>query len=165
MTTRGRLSLRVWFTGSCVLWLFSSPGVDSARVFKTIQTAVGNLDLSPHLRGTVAFRDGSSCNKCSVDLRCGNRQSPRYVQQSPCPFTQFLITSVPVAVRVRAPLVPVTVKTLEPGVADVVVVTVNVEELAVAGFGLKVPLAPVPRPLTENVTEPVNPPLLVMLTV
>ena len=81
------------------------------------------------------------------------------------PLTQFLITSVPVAVRVRAPLVPVTVKTLEPGVAAVVVVIVKVEELPIVGLGLKVPLAPVPRPLTENVTAPVNPPLLVMVTV
>ena len=80
-------------------------------------------------------------------------------------MTQFLITSVPVTVRVRPPLVPVTVKVLVPGVAEVVVVTVNVEEAPVAGFGLNVPVAPVPRPLTENVTAPVNPPLLVMLMV
>jgi len=72
---------------------------------------------------------------------------------------------VPVTVRVRPPLVPVTVKVLVPGVAEVVVVTVNVEEAPVAGFGLNVPVAPVPRPLTENVTPPVNPPLLVMLMV
>ena len=81
------------------------------------------------------------------------------------PLTQFLITSVPVAVRVKAPLVPVTAKTLEPGVAEVVVVTVSVEELAVAGFGVKAPVAPVPRPLTDSATDPVNPPVLVMLTV
>ena len=76
-------------------------------------------------------------------------------------------TSVAVAVLVKVGLVlvPVTVKTLELEGAAVVVVTVSVEEAAVAGFGLKVPLAPVPRPLTENVTAPVNPPVLVMLTV
>ena len=69
------------------------------------------------------------------------------------------------AVFVRAPLTPVTVKTLEPAVAVVAADTVNVDELAVAGFGLKVPLTLVPRPLTENVTAPVNPPVRVMLTV
>jgi len=76
-------------------------------------------------------------------------------------------TRVAVAVLVRAGLVlvPVTVKTLEVDGAAVVVVTVSVEEAAVAGFGLKVPLAPVPRPLTENVTAPVKPPVRVMLTV
>ncbi len=80
---------------------------------------------------------------------------------------QVVTTSVAVAVFDKAGLVlvPVTVKVLEVAVAEVVVVTVNVEELAVAGLGLKVPLAPVPRPLTENVTPPVNPPVLVMLTV
>ena len=75
------------------------------------------------------------------------------------------MTSVPVVVRVRAPLVPVTVKTLEPGVAEVVVVTVSVEELAVAGFGVKAPVAPVPRPLTDSATDPVNPPVLVTFSV
>ena len=76
-------------------------------------------------------------------------------------------TSVAVAVLVNAGLVlvPVTVKTLEPVVAVVATFTVRVDELAVAGFGLKVPVTPVPRPLTENVTGPVNPPVLVMLTV
>ena len=82
------------------------------------------------------------------------------------PLTQET-TSVAVAVFVKAGLVlvPVTVKTLEVAGAAVVVVTVSVEEAAVAGFGLKEPLAPVPRPLTENVTAPVNPPVLVMFTV
>lgn len=70
-----------------------------------------------------------------------------------------------VAVRLRLPLTPVTVNTLEPAGAVLATVTVIVEELAVAGFGLKVPVTPVPRPLAENVTAPVNPPDLVMLTV
>jgi hypothetical protein len=76
-------------------------------------------------------------------------------------------TSVAVAVFVKAGLVlvPVTVNTLELAVAEVVVVTVRVDEFAVAGFGLNVPLAPVPRPLTENVTAPVNPPVRVIFTV
>jgi hypothetical protein len=72
---------------------------------------------------------------------------------------------VAVLVNAGLVLVPVTVKTLEPVGAVVATFTVSVEELAVAGFGLKVPVTPVPRPLTENVTGPVNPPVLVMLTV
>jgi hypothetical protein len=57
------------------------------------------------------------------------------------------------------------VNTLDPAVAVLATATVSVEEAPVAGFGLKVPVTPVPRPLTENVTAPVNPPDLVMLTV
>ena len=72
-------------------------------------------------------------------------------------------TSVAVAVRLRLPLTPVTVHTLEPAGAVVATVTVSVEEFAVAGFGLKVPLTPVPRPLTDNVTGPVNPSVLLSL--
>src|SRR5437879_2744557 len=45
------------------------------------------------------------------------------------------------------------------------VVTVNVEEFAVAGFGLKVPVAPAGNPLTLKVTPPVNPPRREMLVV
>jgi len=78
---------------------------------------------------------------------------------------QSKTASVAVAVRVREPLTPVTVEILGPGVADVAVVTVSVEELAGAGFGLKTPLAPVPTPLTDSDTEPGSPALLVMLTV
>jgi hypothetical protein len=44
------------------------------------------------------------------------------------------------------------------------VVIFNVEEL-VAGFGVKVPVAPVGSPLTEKVTPPVNPPEGVIVTV
>ena len=69
------------------------------------------------------------------------------------------------AVLVRAPLTPVTVKTLEPAVAVVAADTVSVDEAPVAGFGLKVPVTFVPRPLTENVTAPVNPPVRVIFTV
>lgn len=66
---------------------------------------------------------------------------------------------------VRDPLAPATVNTLDPGVAAFVVLTVSVEELPVVGFGLNVPVAPVPRPVIENDTAPVNPPVLVMFTV
>ena len=44
-----------------------------------------------------------------------------------------------------------------------VVVTVSVEE-AVAGFGAKLPVAPVGKPLTLSVTGPVKPPLGVIVT-
>jgi Na+-transporting NADH:ubiquinone oxidoreductase subunit NqrB len=65
-------------------------------------------------------------------------------------------TSVVVAVLLRPPLVPVTVSTLLPVAAVAVVAIVSVELLAVAGLGLKVPVCPVPRPLTLNVTAPVK---------
>src|SRR6266849_6998415 len=45
------------------------------------------------------------------------------------------------------------------------VVTVNVEEFAVAGFGLKAPVAPAGNPLTLKVTPPVNPPKREMFAV
>ena len=43
-------------------------------------------------------------------------------------------------------------------------VTVSVEEL-VAGFGLKLELLPAGKPLTESVTEALNPPVRVIVTV
>jgi hypothetical protein len=49
-------------------------------------------------------------------------------------------TSVTVVVRLRVPLVPVIVSTRLPVAAVVVVATVSVDEEAVAGFGLKVPV-------------------------
>src|SRR2546426_11409562 len=45
------------------------------------------------------------------------------------------------------------------------VFTANVEEFAVAGFGLKVPVAPAGNPLTLKVTPPVNPPKREMFAV
>jgi hypothetical protein len=63
-----------------------------------------------------------------------------------------LTTSVAVVVRVRVALVPVMVSTREPVAAVAVVATVSVDEAAVAGFGLKVPVWLVPNPLTLNVT-------------
>ena len=54
---------------------------------------------------------------------------------------------------VKLPLVPVIVRVYVPGVvfAAVVIERVDVE---VAGFGAKLPLAPVGNPLTLNVTDP-----------
>ncbi len=61
-------------------------------------------------------------------------------------------------VRVRAPLAPVMVSKELPVGVVAAVVTVNVEEFAAAGLGLKVPVAPAGNPLTLKVTLPVNPP-------
>ncbi len=74
-------------------------------------------------------------------------------------------TSVAVEVLVKVPLVPVTVKTYEPAGVVVLVVIERADEAPVAGFGVKVPAAPAGRPLIENVTDPVNPPVLVMFSV
>ena len=84
--------------------------------------------------------------------------------QSPLPLTQLVTTSIAVAVRVHDPPAPVTVKTFEPAPVVVIVVT-DSAEVAVVGLGLKVPAAPVGRPLIDSDTDPVNPPVLVMLTV
>ena len=45
------------------------------------------------------------------------------------------------------------------------VVTVNVEEFAAAGFGVKVHVDPAGNPLTLKVTPPVNPPRREMFAV
>ena len=45
------------------------------------------------------------------------------------------------------------------------VVTVNVEEFAAAGFGLKAPVAPAGNPLTLKLTPAVNPPRREMFAV
>src|SRR3989442_208902 len=75
------------------------------------------------------------------------------------------MTSVTEVVRLRAPLTPVMVSTKLPVGVVAAVVTVNVEEFAVAGFGLKVPVAPAGNPLTLKVTPPVNPPKREMFAV
>ena len=83
--------------------------------------------------------------------------------QSPWPLTQFVTTNEPPTVRVKLPPVPVTVNALVPGVAAVVVVTVSVDVLPVVLLGLKVPVAPVPRPLTDSVTAEVNEVLVMVM--
>ena len=58
-----------------------------------------------------------------------------------------------------------TVKTYEPaGVVELVVI-VRAEDAPVAGFGLKVPFAPVGRPLIDRDTDPANPPVAVTFSV
>lgn len=74
--------------------------------------------------------------------------------------------SVAVAVRVTVgvPPVPVTVKGYVPRAVEELTVIVNAEEV-VAGFGLKLPVAPAGRPLTDKLTDEVNPPVRVIVTV
>ena len=50
------------------------------------------------------------------------------------------------------------------GVVELVVIE-RAEDAPVTGFGANVPAAPAGRPLIENVTSPVNPPVLVMFSV
>jgi len=62
-------------------------------------------------------------------------------------------------------LVAVTVKTYEPaGVVELVVI-VRAEDAPVAGFGLKMALAPAGRPVIDSATDPVNPPVPAMFSV
>jgi len=74
-------------------------------------------------------------------------------------------TSVALAVRVRAPLLPVTVRAKVPLGVAVEVVTVSVELAPLAGLGSKVPPAPAGSPLTDRLTAPAKPPVRATLTV
>ena len=78
-------------------------------------------------------------------------------------FGGALTTSVTVAVWVNAPLIPVMVSVELPVGVVARVVTLSVD-VAVAGFVVKVPVAPVGNPATLSVTEPVKPPDGVMVT-
>ncbi len=77
------------------------------------------------------------------------------------------LTTVAVAVRVSAgePPVPVTVKGYDPATVVELTVTVSVEEVPEDGLGLKAPVAPAGRPLTDRLTAAVTPPVRLMLTV
>ena len=76
------------------------------------------------------------------------------------------LISVAVAIRVKGgvPPMPVTVKRYVPCFAEELTVTPNVEELPAAGLGVKLPVAPDGRPLTDNVTGELNPPVRVIVT-
>jgi hypothetical protein len=67
-------------------------------------------------------------------------------------------------VRASPPPVPVMVSENVPVVALLVVLIVRVDEFALAGFGLKDPLAPDGNPANDNVTPPANPPLRAIAT-
>jgi hypothetical protein len=71
-----------------------------------------------------------------------------------------------VAVRVKdgLPPVPVTVKGYVPTAVEELTSMFNVEEV-VAGFGLKLPVAPAGRLLRDKLTEELNPPVGVIVTV
>jgi len=79
----------------------------------------------------------------------------------------LLLLSVAVVVRVRSgvPPWPVTVNGNVPRAVEELTVIVNAEEVVVVGFGLKLPAAPAGRPLTDKLTDAVNPPVRVIVTV
>src|SRR5438067_4418453 len=66
--------------------------------------------------------------------------------------------SATVVVRVRLPLIPLSVSVYAPIGVVALVVTERVED-AVAGFGLKLPVAPPGNPLTLRLTWSVKPPI------
>jgi hypothetical protein len=78
----------------------------------------------------------------------------------------LLLISVAVAVCVEGgvPPVPVTVKGYVPRAVEELTVIVSAEE-PVAGFGLKLPVAPAGRPLTDKFTSELKPPVGVIVTV
>jgi len=91
----------------------------------------------------------------------------RVSNYSHCPSHWFDLVIVIVAVAVwrRLPLTPVILRmnVLRGDVA--LVFTVSVEELAEAGFGLKVAVTPLGSPLALSVTAAEKPPVRVVLTV
>ena len=88
--------------------------------------------------------------------------------KSPQALVYFLAALISVAVAVwvagGAPPVPVTVKRYVPCAVEELTVIVSAEEL-VAGFGLKLPVAPAGRPLTDKVTGELKPPVDAIVTV
>ncbi len=68
------------------------------------------------------------------------------------------------AVCVRLPDVPVTVKVYDPRAVEELTVKVSVEDV-VAGLGMKLPVVPVGRPLTDIVTPELKPPVGLIVTV
>ena len=75
-----------------------------------------------------------------------------------------MTVSVVVAVCLRSPLTPVMISEKEPVVDLDEVPTVSVE-VVVAGFGRKLTVDPAGWPPRLNVTDPVKPLSLVMVTV
>lgn len=58
---------------------------------------------------------------------------------------------------------PVPVNRYVPDAVEELTVILNAEEV-VAGFGLKLPVAPAGRPLTDKFTGELNPPVRVIVT-
>ena len=76
----------------------------------------------------------------------------------------LFLLSFAVAVCVRLPLVPETVKGYEPGAVEELTFKVRAEDV-VAGLGLKLPVVPEGRPLTESCTVELKPPVGLIVTV
>ncbi len=66
---------------------------------------------------------------------------------------------------VGLPPVPVTVNGYVPFFTELAAFTVSVADEAVAGFGVKVPVAPEGKPLTDIVIGELKPPVRVIATV
>ena len=79
-------------------------------------------------------------------------------------YRLLFLLSFAVAVCIRVPLVPETVKVYEPGAVEELMFRVRVEDV-VAGSGLKLPVVPEGRPLTESCTVELKPPVGLIVTV
>ena len=79
-------------------------------------------------------------------------------------YSPLFLLSFAVAVCVRVPLVPETVKVYEPRAVEELTFRVRVEDV-VAGSGLKLPVVPEGRPLTESCTVELKPPVGLIVTV
>ena len=76
----------------------------------------------------------------------------------------LFLLSFAVAVCVTGPLVPETVKVYEPGAVEELTFRIRIEDV-VAGLGLKLPVVPEGRPLTESCTVELKPPVALIVTV
>ena len=76
----------------------------------------------------------------------------------------MLNDAVVVCVEGGFPPVPVTVNGYVPPAVEELTFMFNVDEV-VAGFGLKLPVAPAGRALMDKLTDELNPPVRVIVTV
>src|SRR5262249_12067560 len=92
------------------------------------------------------------------------RAARRYRPSSYCELSE-VTTRVAGAVLVRVPLTPLIVSAKVPAGVLVLVVTVSVDEVPVAGLGEKLAAAAAGRPVRLRVTEPAKAPVRVIVTV
>src|SRR5687767_6393121 len=103
---------------------------------------------------------------CSVrNAKRRSRGAPLQERRSLEAYLAFDLVNDADAVRVSAPPVPVTVNAYVPLAVEDEMVSVSDDEPPVAGFGLKLPLVPAGKPLTDSDTGSAKPPVRVTVTV
>jgi hypothetical protein len=121
--------------------------IDTKRAMKLVRLSVTGYDAGWRTRG-------------DPEGRCALANFwPDFVY-----FLLLMSVAVAVCVEGGVPPLPVTVKRYVPRVVEELTVIFSAEEL-VAGFGLKLPVAPAGRPLTDKFTGELNPLVGVIVTV